>query len=148
MKRPVPNLEALRAVAKELLQKYPQGAVVSLKGDLGAGKTTFVRELLTGLYESKGLAIPRVVSPSYVLHQRYAKADPIIHHFDLYRLENVSTEQLIELGIFESINEARERQGFVFIEWAEKVTAPKEELAFDCEISFEISSDGKRFVTL
>lgn len=107
------------SAAKTLLSLYPKGAVIGLEGPLGVGKTTFVREFIGVLSSAHAIRSPRVISPSYVLHQKY-EVGITVDHFDLYRLENPSDESLIELGFFEAV-ERSENGGYVFVEWAERL---------------------------
>jgi tRNA threonylcarbamoyladenosine biosynthesis protein TsaE len=105
---------------------------ISLKGDLGAGKTTFARHLIQGLgYKS------RVKSPTYTLCEPYPL---IIHgktlamnHFDLYRMRDPLEWQ--EAGFAEHFDEP----GFCLLEWSEKAegTLP----AFDIEIHLIAGED-------
>lgn len=68
-----------------------EGDVVCLTGDLGAGKTCFVRGVVRGLTGDPGLVVP---SPSFVLMRTYPGRVPV-HHFDFYRLpENTALEEL------------------------------------------------------
>jgi len=86
------------------------GDLILLYGDLGCGKTTFVKGLAQGL-----LVDPEtyVTSPSFSLVNIY-EGKYTIYHIDLYRLESVELE---ELGIYEFLND-----GIVVIEWADKLS--------------------------
>lgn len=84
-------------------------AVVALRGDLGAGKTTMVQELVRAL----GVR-DEVTSPTYALVHEYASPRGPVHHFDLYRLRDAS--QLAQLG-WDDILRA---QGIVLVEWPER----------------------------
>lgn len=90
----------------------PQSAVVAMTGDLGAGKTTFVRSILDRLYPGMGR---QVVSPTFILHAIYETPDGPVHHLDWYRLNSES--EILSLG-WEDIFALPFRA--VFIEWAEK----------------------------
>ena len=117
----VQTLEELGNFAKQFVEKHPQGAVVALSGELGAGKTTFVRFVVEVIAIKQRSPVPRVTSPSFVLHQAYPALCPPVEHFDLYRLESVGREALIEMGYFEALDRNRKSSGFLFVEWPEKV---------------------------
>lgn len=86
------------------------GMVVLLVGELGTGKTTFVKRCLVGL----GLNPDQVRSPTFSLVNVY-KGDIKIYHADLYRVEN-------DLEVVMEIEETIERKdGVIFIEWADKL---------------------------
>ena len=99
--------EAATAAAGEALAKLLRaGDVVTLSGDLGAGKTTLVRGLLLALgHEGE------VPSPSFAIVQPYEDLSPPVWHADLYRLEDHS--ELGELGL-ESLGD-----GALIVEWPE-----------------------------
>lgn len=97
-------------VAQQLAKDLKPNSVLLLFGNLGAGKTTFVRGL------ARGLAIDEKVlihSPSFTLIHEYPGKTPL-YHLDLYRLENPA--QVLELGIEEYL----ERGGVVAVEWPER----------------------------
>lgn len=99
------------------------GSVVSLEGELGAGKTTLVSEF------SKTIGLSQegmVTSPTYVLHHCYP-TDPVIHHLDLYRLDSSA---ISVLGFDEFVG----IQGVTFIEWYQR--AP--EIWSGCRLNIEI----------
>ncbi len=102
-------------VAKSFAEKIKTGKVFALSGDLGAGKTVFVRGFLRGL-GYKG----RVNSPTFVLMKIYdIKRHPKIKqvcHIDAYRLEN--SADLEAIGALEYF---KRKDTIVFIEWPEKI---------------------------
>lgn len=85
------------------------GDVVLLYGELGAGKTAFVRGLARGL----GAPPTEVSSPTFTLIQEYAGEALTVHHVDLYRLEPAEID---DLGLDEIIS----GDGIVAIEWADR----------------------------
>lgn len=136
------NLRDLSAVVTEFRTAHPRGGVFGLSGSLGAGKTTFVRELVRQL---TGNPWKRVVSPTYVLHQSYADAKPIVEHFDLYRLEFLEEPQLIEIGYFDALERVRREKGFLFVEWPERASSSAA-LQLDGTLRIEIENDSRRYI--
>ena len=104
--------EATRDLAARLGALLRGGEILSLVGDLGAGKTTFVRGLAHGL----GCENVRLVSsPTYVLEHIYP-ARHEIHHYDAYRLS--CAEELAQLGFDEHIG----TDAILVVEWGDRVT--------------------------
>jgi tRNA threonylcarbamoyladenosine biosynthesis protein TsaE len=99
------------ALGAQLGGSLKGGEVVLLSGDLGAGKTVFVRGLARGL----GLDPDEVASPTFVLLTTYPGARPL-HHADLYRLHGNGDET--ELGL----EELPGPNGVLAIEWAERLS--------------------------
>jgi tRNA threonylcarbamoyladenosine biosynthesis protein TsaE len=99
------------AVAAELAQTLAAGACVALYGDLGAGKTQFVR----GLVRALGGNARAVSSPTFVLLKVYDGGRLTVYHLDAYRVRGAED--------FESIGftELLEQGGVVVVEWAERV---------------------------
>jgi len=85
-------------------------------------------------------AVPRVVSPSFVVHQQYEMKPPV-DHFDFYRLELSTAESLIEIGYWEAFDRFSHHGAFVFVEWPEK--AGQQGLRLTAEVSFDFSSKGR-----
>jgi tRNA threonylcarbamoyladenosine biosynthesis protein TsaE len=97
-------------VAAHLAASLPPGAVILLYGDLGAGKTAFVRGLATGL----GVDPDEVSSPTFTLVQEY-RGVRTLYHVDLYRL---ASGEIGDIGLDDLMN----GEGITAIEWAEKLT--------------------------
>ena len=97
------------AAGEQFAATLSPGAVVLLYGQLGAGKTAFVRGLARGL----GAAADDVSSPTFTIIQEYAGRTATLYHVDLYRLDPAEVD---DLGLDELVS----GQGIVAIEWAER----------------------------
>ncbi len=139
------ELHSISQLTHELLALFPKGAVIGLSGELGSGKTTLVRSVIQAIAEKQKIHLDRVVSPSFVLHQSYPKLNPPVHHFDLYRLNQVTEPMLIELGFYDSVEEALSKQGYVFIEWPE-MCGDEKILKLTAKISIEIRETSRVYL--
>jgi tRNA threonylcarbamoyladenosine biosynthesis protein TsaE len=112
--RNAPSLEHTRVIADDLSAVLRRGDVVRLEGEMGAGKTTFVRLLA----QNYGIAEEAVSSPTFVIMNIYGNEDsdhPTLVHMDCYRLGDES--ELDALGWDRIIN----GDAIVLIEWAERI---------------------------
>lgn len=99
----IPQLtEACKSILSESKSK-----IFVLYGDLGSGKTTFVKECCRIL----GISKSQVSSPSFSIQNSYISNDFTVHHFDLYRIENI--HEFYQLGIDEYLD----GKSYCFIEW-------------------------------
>lgn len=123
-----------RATARTLATTLRPGAVLLLLGDLGAGKTAFVR----GLAEGLGIAEDAVSSPTFTLVQEYRGGRLPLYHADLYRLpEGVSLD---DLGLDEVAED-----GVLAIEWPERLARP---VPGAVAIRIAIDDDTARTITI
>lgn len=129
------SAEETHALAARIGARLRPGDVVLLRGDLGAGKTTFVQ----GLAEGAGVRAP-VTSPTFTLIQEYPAPHFALYHFDPYRL--AGPQEVEDLGFDEYL----ERGGAVAVEWAERLgpLQPAEHLA----VRIEILGEERRRITL
>ena len=138
-KRTAITTSALETIdfAKQLAREIKPGTVLCLEGQLGSGKTTFVK----GLAEGLGLkGSDQVKSPTFVLMHIYKTKMPL-YHFDCYRLN--SLEELENIGFQDFVNDPR---AISCVEWPEKAgdLLP----ATVRLIRFEILGESKRRITL
>lgn len=117
---------------KSVARAVEKGAVISLVGDLGAGKTTFTKGVARGL----GI-MDNVTSPTFTILNEYAGEEKRLYHFDFYRIED--PDELVELG-FEDYFPSTD--GLTIVEWVEKAPSvlPKQYY----QITFEKIDDDKR----
>ena len=109
------------ALAEKIAANVKEGMVITLKGDLGAGKTTFTKGI------GKGLGIKKAISsPTFTIMKIYQGNMPL-YHIDAYRLE----EHFQDLGFEEYIN----GDGLCVVEWADFIEEilPKERLAISID---------------
>jgi tRNA threonylcarbamoyladenosine biosynthesis protein TsaE len=122
------------AVGRELAATLSAGDVLLLYGDLGAGKTAFVRGL------AEGLAVPReeVSSPTFTLIQEYRGGRLTLFHVDLYRIED--PREFDELGLEEIAED-----GVLAIEWAERLPRPPRNAV---RVTITLAGESERSVTI
>ena len=107
------DLRDLEKLTSNLSKDISFGNVYLLQGELGVGKTTFVRLLIKNLYELNNLPKPAsIISPTYPILITYELGSSQIYHYDLYRVKNL--KELDELDFFENLN-----NNITFVEWPE-----------------------------
>jgi tRNA threonylcarbamoyladenosine biosynthesis protein TsaE len=130
--------EATEALGAQFGLAARSGQVIALSGDLGAGKTQFVRGV------ARGLGTPgRVHSPTFTLVNEYGGGRLKLFHLDLYRLE--TPEQILEAGI----GELFPPEGLAVIEWAERLAAghwPQMVTKDWRPVKIEVSGDSERTI--
>ena len=126
--------EETQAIARELSATLRSGDVVLLSGDLGAGKTTFVR----GLAEGLGIDPREVSSPTFTLVHEYRGTGLTLYHADLYRLENAATDDL-------GLEEIGVKDGVLAIEWPDRLT---HELPGATLVRLDVVDDASRRITI
>lgn len=126
----LPDESATAVFAARLSKCLKPGLVIYLRGDLGAGKTTFVRALLHALgYQG------RVKSPTYTLLEQYQAGGLDLRHFDLYRFRDATEWDTAGFNDeFDGIN-------ICLVEWPEQAAGLLPPA--DVEIYFEILPDGR-----
>ena len=132
------NEEQTMAVAEKLAKSFSVPQVISLVGDLGAGKTTFAKGV------AKGLKIEKMVtSPTFTILNEYLDGKTKLYHFDMYRLE--SEEEARAVG-FESYFDLQSLDGITLVEWAEntKGILPSKFI----QVSIEKIDDDQRKISI
>ena len=107
------DLKGLESFCEEVSLNLKVGDIICLFGELGSGKTTFVRNLINSIYKKNKLDKPNSIkSPSFPILLTYEVNKLKIYHYDLYRISKI--DELAEINIFEELNNS-----ITLIEWPE-----------------------------
>ena len=133
MKRLAHGPEETRALGRELSLALQENSVIGLSGDLGAGKTEFVKGIAEGLG-----AMDPVTSPTFTLIHEYRSGRLPLFHIDFYRLE--TEKELDEIGFDDYLREP----GICAIEWADRFPdrVPRDTIW----VQIQISSANERLI--
>ena len=121
-------------LAKKIQEKLKLGDVVFLFGDIGVGKTTFVKYLINCFQKKNKVKLSEVTSPTYNLLNEYSINKIQINHYDLYRVKH--SKELDELNLFGDKSKI-----ISLIEWPQIVKKKPENLI---ELTFEYDGDYKK----
>ena len=122
--------ETTKELAKDLTHYLKGGEIVYLYGEMGVGKTTFVRYLINQFQKNKKLHITEVTSPTFNLLNEYDINDLVIKHYDLFRLKDES--EIKNLDLFENNQNA-----ITLIEWPQLISKNKSIKTIDLIFSYE-----------
>ena len=122
--------ETTKELAKELTRYLKGGEIIYLYGEMGVGKTTFVRYLINQFQKNKKLNITEVTSPTFNLLNEYVVNDLIIKHYDLFRLKDES--EITNLDLFEN-----NPNTITLIEWPQLISKNKSIKTIDLIFSYE-----------
>ena len=126
-------------LAKKFTKYLKKGDVVFLYGEIGVGKTTFVRHLINNFQNNNNLLLSEVLSPTFNILNEYEIKDLIIQHYDLFRLKNA--DETKNIGLLENKTEV-----ITLVEWPEKIENKQEK---KIELRFEYDENlNKRFLTI
>ena len=120
-------------LASTFLKKIKPGCFVFLYGEIGVGKTTFIRYLINQFQKLNKLEITEVTSPTFNLLNEYQINDFKINHYDLFRLK--STEEIKNLDLFED-----NKNTITLVEWPQIIKEKPKNLI---ELVFEYGKDHK-----
>lgn len=136
MKLLIENLERIQESAHEFLAHATENRVFAFYGDMGAGKTTFIKALCSELN-----SLDVVTSPTFTLVNEYlTEGNNYIYHFDFYRIKKL--EEAYDFGFEEYIDSGN----FCFIEWPEKIESllPKSHI----KVHISVGDDHSRTIDL
>ena len=129
----------LKEFTERLTQKVKKGDFFFLYGEMGVGKTTFVKYFINNLQLQFNNKITEVTSPTFNIMNEYILGNFIIKHYDLYRLK--SDNELKDLNLFENMN-----NDIILIEWPEII---KEQPISATKLYFEYQNNFKnRFLKI
>ena len=121
-------------LANRILKKIQIGHIIFLYGEMGVGKTTFIKYLINGLQKENKLELSEVTSPTFNLLNEYQINEVKINHYDLFRLK--SPIELENLDVFSDIKNV-----ITLIEWPQIIEKKPKNLI---ELTFEYKDDHKR----
>lgn len=132
----IDSLEQINDIAKAFLAQYTNERVIAFYGEMGVGKTTFIKALCKALQVND-----TVNSPSFAIVNEYHNIDDdIVYHFDFYRLKE--EEEAYDMGYEDYLYSGN----YCMIEWPEKIASLLPDGRLDLQITE--ASDGRRKLTV
>ena len=128
---PLQTEEVGTLLAKSLAQHAPHGALIAMEGEMGVGKTAFVRGF------TAALGFRGAKSPTYTIVNEYPTNIPVFH-FDMYRIED--EDDLYAIGFEDYLA----RDGYLLLEWSENVKGALPEPHITVSIERTDGADGRR----
>ena len=134
------SLEDTQNFSKNISKIISVGDIIFLYGDIGVGKTSFVRFLINHLESKNGIKKSDVLSPTFNIVYDYDVGNLKIFHYDLYRLKNY--KDISQLGMFETSNDS-----IKIVEWPELIESkPKDRVDIQFQYSKLIDSRKVKIV--
>jgi len=126
-------------IAKNFSKILKKGDIVFFHGEIGVGKTTFIKHLINSLQIKNNLNLTEITSPTFNLVNEYNVGIFIIQHYDLYRLK--SSDETKNIGLLEN-----QKEILTLIEWPEKINI---KINNKIDLFFEYGKDmNKRFLSI
>ena len=127
----LPSEKKTEELASKFLKKIKPGDIVFVYGEMGVGKTTFIRYLINGLQKRNNLRITEVTSPTFNILNQYEINQFKVNHYDLFRIK--SSEEIKNLDLFDDI-----MNSILLIEWPQIIEKKPRDLI---ELNFEYGKD-------
>ena len=121
-------------LANKILKKLKLGDIIFLYGEIGVGKTTFIKYLINGFQKENKLKLTEVTSPTFNLLNEYQINQIKINHYDLFRLKSV--EEIKNLGLFDDSANL-----ITLIEWPQIIKKKPKNLI---ELNFKYEDNHKK----
>ena len=122
--------KSTKEFAEKLSSCFGGGEHIFLYGDMGVGKTTFVRYFINKIQMNDKLAISEVTSPTFNLLNEYKTNNLVIKHYDLFRIKNNS--EINDLDIFE-----KNKKTITLVEWPQIIVNKNNAKSIDLLFSYE-----------
>ena len=126
-------------LAKKFSKILKKGDVVFFHGEIGVGKTTFIRHVINNLQKKRNISLTEVTSPTFNIVNEYDVDDFLIQHYDLFRLKNMNETK--NIGLFENYKEI-----LTLVEWPANI---EKKPINTIDLFFEYGENNeKRFITI
>ena len=121
---------ATRELAEKLTSQFIGGEYIFLYGEMGVGKTTFVKYLINKFQTDEQLKLTEVTSPTFNLLNEYETNNFVIKHYDLFRIKNSS--EIKDLDIFEN-----NKKNITLVEWPQLIKNNNKVKSIDLLFKYE-----------
>jgi len=122
--------KSTRELAEKLIPYFNGGEYVFLYGEMGVGKTTFVKHFINKFHTNEKLELTEVTSPTFNLLNEYKTKKFTIKHYDLFRIRNIS--EIKDLEIFDKNN-----QSITLVEWPQIIENNHKVKSIDLLFTYE-----------
>ena len=122
--------KSTRELAEKLTSHFKGGEYIFLYGEMGVGKTTFVKYFINKLQTDEQLKLTEVTSPTFNLLNEYETNNFVIKHYDLFRIKN--TSEIKDLDIFEN-----NKKNITLVEWPQLIKNNNKVKSIDLLFKYE-----------
>ena len=122
------------SISKKFSNFIRKGDIIFLYGEIGVGKTTFIKHLINNLQKKNELKLTDVPSPTFNIVNEYQIGEIVVNHYDLFKIKD--PKELYNIGIFENNSEI-----VTLVEWPEIISEKPKKII---ELYFNYEDDFKR----